>query len=433
MKRLSVGIAFTFALVLLPLIPTSTAAIKAGTACTKLNQTSVIGSMKYTCVKSGKELVWNQGVKIKPNSNPTPNNVSFNPIPITLPVPQTGAITFSNIVENVDKIPRAAWNSVQSALASNSPVSVTNVVEIGPNTTPNVPKANILTALQNIQKVFSGFTQPKTFTSLIWSYPDLEWTKDWVKKNTSASPHIRRISDDFDRCTASNCGGGGGGPVSMQGYGFEYFVLSSRYLNDPFFTSGAAQPKEYILVAEATQFIKHPKIGTFPGGPNDALNNIAPCWLRQGTALYNGAASLNISFADFLTVRNENALGQSDPKFNDYSASSLESFFKNDVAPACNPENVFGPDYEIGELAVEALQSIAGPQSVMALFALMGSGQKFDAAFQNVYGISWSKAIPTLAKTVAVGFTNLWTATNCTTPSTGCNFRLVNPFPGGTS
>ena len=416
----------------LPMAPVS-AAPMTSSSCIDAGVTSKASGTTIPCMSSAEKLVLSQGVKVTPTSKPKPNKVSLNPIPITLPVSQSGAFTFSNIVQNADEIPRAAWNSVQSAVTMNAPALVTNVVAIGPNTTPNVPKASVLTGLQNVQKVFSGFTQPKTFTSLIWSYPDLKWTKDWVKKNTSASPYIRRINDDFLNCTAIRCGGLGAGPVSMQGYGFEDFVLSPRFLNDPFFSSGAAQPKEYILVTEAAQFIKHPKVGTFPGGPNDALNNIAPCWLRQGTALYNGAAALNISFGDFLSVRNENALGQSDPKFNDYSSSSLELFFKNDVAPACNPENVFGPDYEIGELTVETLVAIAGPESVMALFALMGNGQTFDSAFKNVYNISWSKAIPTLAKTVAVGFTNLWTATNCTTPSTGCNPTLVNPFPGGTS
>lgn len=38
--------------------------VKAGTTCKKLGQTSTSSGYKYTCVNSGKKLVWNKGVKI---------------------------------------------------------------------------------------------------------------------------------------------------------------------------------------------------------------------------------------------------------------------------------------------------------------------------------------------------------------------------------
>lgn len=49
----------------------ATAAIKAGTKCVKLGQTSVVGGKKFTCVKSGKKLVWNKGVAVAPKPTPT--------------------------------------------------------------------------------------------------------------------------------------------------------------------------------------------------------------------------------------------------------------------------------------------------------------------------------------------------------------------------
>ena len=46
----------------LPLIP-ATASVKAGAKCTKVGITSVASSKTYTCIKSGKKLVWNKGVR----------------------------------------------------------------------------------------------------------------------------------------------------------------------------------------------------------------------------------------------------------------------------------------------------------------------------------------------------------------------------------
>ena len=41
------------------------AAVKAGAKCTKAGVTASVGGKKYTCIKSGKKLVWNKGTTIK--------------------------------------------------------------------------------------------------------------------------------------------------------------------------------------------------------------------------------------------------------------------------------------------------------------------------------------------------------------------------------
>ena len=51
------------------------AAVKAGSTCTKLNSTTTVGGYKFTCIKSGKKLVWSKGVKVviaKPTQTPIP-------------------------------------------------------------------------------------------------------------------------------------------------------------------------------------------------------------------------------------------------------------------------------------------------------------------------------------------------------------------------
>ena len=65
----------------------SYAAVKAGSACSKMGSKSVSGGKSYTCVKSGKKLVWDKGVLVpvaKPsvaNPSPTPSaSASASPI-----------------------------------------------------------------------------------------------------------------------------------------------------------------------------------------------------------------------------------------------------------------------------------------------------------------------------------------------------------------
>jgi len=51
-------------------ISSSSAAIKAGSKCAKAGATSTSAGKKYTCIKSGKKLIWNKGVMIKLSSSP---------------------------------------------------------------------------------------------------------------------------------------------------------------------------------------------------------------------------------------------------------------------------------------------------------------------------------------------------------------------------
>jgi len=55
----------------LPLIP-ATATVKAGAKCTKTGTKSVAGNKTFTCVKSGKKLVWNKGVSKSTATKSTP-------------------------------------------------------------------------------------------------------------------------------------------------------------------------------------------------------------------------------------------------------------------------------------------------------------------------------------------------------------------------
>jgi cytochrome b involved in lipid metabolism len=67
---------FICALVMISLFSlqdSSAVTTKSGARCTKLGQTSVVSFKKYTCIKSGKKLVWNKGVAVsKPITKPTP-------------------------------------------------------------------------------------------------------------------------------------------------------------------------------------------------------------------------------------------------------------------------------------------------------------------------------------------------------------------------
>lgn len=91
MKKLSLLLAL--AVISSSMVVTSAEAVapKPGGPCPKLNQIQVSAGFTYTCIKSGKKLVWSKGVKVpapavsptKPSPTPTPT-----PTPLTLIGPE---------------------------------------------------------------------------------------------------------------------------------------------------------------------------------------------------------------------------------------------------------------------------------------------------------------------------------------------------------
>jgi len=68
-----------------PLSQASAATAKAGASCSKLKTTSIVKGKKFTCIKSGKRLVWNKGVLVKAavtKPKPTSTPATSDSIPV---------------------------------------------------------------------------------------------------------------------------------------------------------------------------------------------------------------------------------------------------------------------------------------------------------------------------------------------------------------
>ena len=78
---LTKGVLIALSVALIPVAAVSAQKITPGSTCNVLNQKVVYQSKTYTCIKSGKKLVWNKGVVIKVAAKPTPTQ-SAVPIPL---------------------------------------------------------------------------------------------------------------------------------------------------------------------------------------------------------------------------------------------------------------------------------------------------------------------------------------------------------------
>ena len=80
-------------------------AVKAGAACTKTGSTSTSSGKKFTCIKSGKKMVWDKGVAIvyaKPTPAPVPTPAqAASPSPTPTPTMATSILTNTSSYLNI--------------------------------------------------------------------------------------------------------------------------------------------------------------------------------------------------------------------------------------------------------------------------------------------------------------------------------------------
>lgn len=419
MRKLSI---FTSLIILassLTLAQAHAATPTAGASCSKIGTTTDAKGMKLTCVKSGKKMVWSNGV-----ASASTKATKQNPIPIKLPAAVIGEITFDNIIDHINDVPLAAWTAVQKVENANTLPSIPTTITVGPNTTPNVP---LLGTFQKVMKFFSGFRQPTTYYALVYNFKD----RDWALKTAATIPAvvnnggingITGMPGMIAQCVSpERCGDANSGVVDPVGSGLGRFGIDLKTMlfedgtYKPVFKDGAIQGHEYTHSVQASQFLGLPIVGKPPtetqrknhvdNMPSGLYESAIPCWWAEGQANFIGNSATAPTFEAYWSGRKGAAKGWSIPEFTDFSAASLQNFFETDMPLACLPPHpIYQMGYGLGWLAIEALTAIAGPQSTMALVTMMGRGQTYPQAFESVYGISWAKASPILGKLAAMEY-----------------------------
>jgi hypothetical protein len=58
--------------------------------------------------------------------------------------------------------------------------------------------------------------------------------------------------------------------------------------------------------------------------------------------------------------------------------------------------------YDLGAMFVEILTALKGPDATMQMWKLAATGIKFEDAFETVYGLPFSTALPIISKAIAL-------------------------------
>ena len=290
----------------------SYAAVKAGSTCNKAGIKSVSAGKTYTCVKSGKKLVWDKGVLI-PVAKPAPSG-SASPVPSASPSPKAsvapavvypkGPTSFDDLVENYEGIAHAAWSKSREKILTSNKTDITLRVVLGPNTQLTYKEPQ--TAIDLVTKLYSGYPTSTEISYLAFNFQDRDWATNQMESilPNSGSGWVK----DVACATKETCWGGG---AFSNGAG-KYLIVETMGSTDPNHLSGAVDAHEFTHIVQQMCF----KMGR----PAQAFlyDPWPPNWYWEGQAHFAQHASVYFdSFETYMKERKATAQDlYRDPIFN---------------------------------------------------------------------------------------------------------------------
>ena len=380
-KTLACVVSITFLSAFLP--SPAIGAVKAGTTCTKAGSTSTFAGKKFTCIKSGKKLVWNKGVTVSaPVSQPTPSQSqpvtpSPSPVPQVKPeetprVERFEAVAIDDL--NAKNVYGRSRQEVNDAIAKSGYINTSLNFNIGPNQNSALV-TDEQASLSKAAKLWSSVYQPKEqLEVLFYNFTDLDWAKAKYTQLTGAQTFYSATSCTRSYCGNASAGRTGNGPwIYEQGLGGTLWNKSTS-------------AHEYTHLAQTSG--------------NADYWNVAPLWLVEGMAQFYGEAIGYFPFDSTLKTRGEmhrqfagdfKGVNQSEVKIllgkND--VSTVKTLMQSVEFP--NPrhsQSLTAAAYLFGSYGTEVLVAVYGHSSVEAFIKAFATSSDWKANFYRSFGIS---------------------------------------------
>ena len=360
----------------------ASAAVKAGATCTKAGTTSTVKGIKYTCVKSGKKLVWNKGVKVVIPATPTPTpTVTATPTPTPSPTPTVTPT--ATPTPTPTPTPTKTFNSLWEKYDLTKPTSAAEVIK---KATDNFK--SYTSVIRNPNQEVKFYAQPGVDETLI----------NWVKEGSlyvarrfeyPALPSTFSSIIAIDKTWLEATYLAAGFPANKAKGQAEGFCGGA-----PACGSADSNLWNYSVIQKTNSLVTN-KVGLAqtPGHElfhaihgilaKDARADVAgtniPNWYIEGPAMFVGLQTSGVlGFADYLTLGRPSMTDRFKYGKGTNLTSTLSEFKAND--------GVVDP-YAIGFAASEFLVSQVGVEKMVNVYAALGQGKNFEAAFKQGTGI----------------------------------------------
>lgn len=363
-------------------LPVQAASI-AGTACTKLNSVKISQGTKFTCIKSGKKLLWNKGIPATSGVKPTPE---ATPVP-SFKEPERPT-SFTNISSKASSIEYWAWKLANENIKKSQSKNFTENVFTGPNTKPTItdPKA----IFEKSTKLFPNSEIPKIVNVIIYNFDDVNWAQKKFESFYKITLSDERKDRAYNNCrTKESCEGASLDITPDHQAIILMTVERENFQNGYMKTNGETYTHEYVHTLMNAQMEKV-----------DNGQSQAACWFWEGVATYAQVASIhNSSSAEYSTYKSKLV----DQLYRD---KSLNEAWYLDFLSSTSGDYRYWQKYEhwrlydVGMHVAEILVAVKGVDPLLQVFGYIGDGLTFDQAFEKTYGEKWSTLLPEIAKTI---------------------------------
>jgi hypothetical protein len=349
-------------------------------------------------------------------------------IPVFIkPNPVVGGygITWENIIARIPEISAAAWTDAQATIKRNSGLpspsdSFMSYISRGALATdPQLADAEI--ALKRTFTLFQRFPSAQKVFFVALTIPERLETQDKLNSMYSKAQFMNKSIDEMVGINNSLPAGSSNiWPTDCR---------SANIMRNTFLYRTEAEAAAVIWIVcpdlqnnnlhfEGSQGTAHEYIHTIqmafkPGTPYGYSN--IPCWMREGEPEW-GQTAVASNFTNYLKAQHLHPYLLTSDGLN-YQNTSARNWTMEEVASylisssditKCALTNQYAYSYSLGAAATEALVSIAGSESFFALHERIIAGVDYNTAFNEIYGITWDKAVPILAQVVAKKITKSW-------------------------
>lgn len=397
MKALKSALAIILVVSTLAFSASAIAAVKPGATCKKLGMTSTSGKIKFTCIASGKKLIWEKGSKIaSPVSKPT-SPVIVDPMPTASPTPAVTPTqkpepfqptSFDDLIAHPESMSYWAWKKSSEKIMQATDLGPAIVLHVGPNTTLTTSKTS--EAIIATTRLYSGFSAPTTVHVIYYGYQDISWGQ-----NEFAKLALRPNGQEAARqCQTPQTCWGALAEIDLRGNGI---LLMGTGVFDSNHSSGTLEAHEYAHTLQGTQFV----------GTQKEFNSYCctkaymPWWMVEGGAEFAQAAAIfPASYDSYLFERDADTNEFISNRAGLFTLDWIKSYLDISTTNIWNDPKNDWRMYDVGFLVHEALVAIKGPDISMKLNKDVANGMSWPQAFEANIGISWIEGLPKLATAI---------------------------------
>jgi hypothetical protein len=358
-------------LTLIPVFASSATKVTPGSKCKVQKQKIDYQDKTYTCIRSGKKLVWNKGAAVV---NPTPLQT-----PISKPTPTTTP-TYER--KDWEIVYLKIWDELNNAQNQGT---FPFVYRLSP--TVNQAKASeSIAAYDKAMKLWLAILNGAEVSPVIWtimSEKDYAWWKQVVDEQEKINPNY---AWDPNTNVLGHCGLS---PRAFCGYGNTYQsnTPNYKYLQYNVIGSGySGFPNSNTVNHESVHFYQ---LSVVQGFPRDL-----PCWYVEGQAsLYGGALEFNLTSERNSSIaqreRFKDIVRQYQPEANTYSSKDWVAVLQNMYQPhiSCSGQQDYFK-YAAGMFIWEYLYSNYGPKLMHQVLLDFKAGKLFAQTAQDKFNLT---------------------------------------------